>query len=411
LLVGFVASAILGACNVFEARSGDLECTSTPECTRDRVCENGYCVVPGAASDADPNAPDADPNAPDSTVVNDGGTIDCWNPDWSRRRRLVFDNSGQAGALTAFPVLVKLDSDNFDYTRTQNAGQDLRFVDRDGALLAHEIERWNEQGASFVWVKVPEIDGSSSSDFVYMLYGNDQAPDAQAKAAVWSEGYQGVWHLKESTGAHVDSAQSISCTWSGGGFGSQNAAGQIGRANSFDNNNIDCGIDKVTDTAGSTITAWLNPQLAGDSNQTVVSLDSLSGDESGIGLHMSRMGELGTMHNQGYIYGNSTIAQNAWTYAAIRATRAASGGSIEVSANGGAWESIASGDTSNLQIVAGTPLTFAESSGSGQAAGYYGRIDEIRISGVARSDDWIRAQYLSMNNNFIQFVSDPQECL
>jgi hypothetical protein len=391
------------------------------------VCENGFCVVEGVQSDADPNAPDADPNAPDADPNApdadpsapdaadgiDGATVDCWDAAWSRRTRLVFQNGAQ-GALTDIPILVRLNASKLDYAQTQNGGQDLRFVDGDGTTLPHEIEVWNEAGDSLVWIKAPQIDAGSTSDFVYMLYGNAAAPDAQSKAAVWSSDYQAVWHLNESTGANVDSANSISCAWAGGGFGSQNASGFIGGANSFDNDSSDCGVDAVADTTGSTITAWVNLTLAGDTNQTVVSLDSLVGEESGLGLHIKRSGGgIGTYHDQGFVYGvnaSSSIAGSTWTYAAIRATQSASGGSIEVSANGGAWETIASGDTGNLQIVASTPLSFGETPGMGQSNGLLGRIDEIRISGVSRSDDWIRAQYLSMTDVFINFVADAQDC-
>jgi len=33
-----------------------------------------------------------------------------------------------------------------------------------------------------------------------------------------------------------------------------------------------------------------------------------------------------------------------------------------------------------------------------------GAIDEVRISDVARSDDWIKAQYLSMTDAFINYI-------
>lgn len=413
LVIVFLASGLVSGCNVFEARSGDLECTSTQECTRERACENGYCVLTGVVPDADPNLPDA-PNAPDADPnAPDAETVDCWDAAWSGRTRLAFQNSAQ-GSLANVPILVKLNANNLDYSQTQDSGQDLRFVDGDGSTLPHEIEVWNEAGDSYIWIKVPQIDGGSNSDFVYMLYGNNSAPDAQAKAAVWSSGYQGVWHLNESTGANVDSANAISCAWAGGGSGSQGALGVIGGANSFNNDNADCGVDAVPDTTGSTITAWLNLPLLGDTNQTVVSLDSLTGDESGLGLHIKRTGGgIGTYHDQTYIFGidaSSSVTASSWTYAAIRATQSASGGSIEVSTNGGAWETIASGDTSNLQIAANTPLAFGETPGTGQAAGILGTIDEIRISGVSRSDDWIRTQYLSMTDALIDFTADPQDC-
>jgi hypothetical protein len=74
----------LPSCNVFDARSGELSCSEPSDCSPDRSCESGYCVVrngldPDAATgipDADPGAPDADPNAPDA----DPGAPDATPP-------------------------------------------------------------------------------------------------------------------------------------------------------------------------------------------------------------------------------------------------------------------------------------------------------------------------------------------
>ena len=114
----------------------------------------------------------------DAYSVNEDGTLtipaasDWWNTSWSQRKQLTFNNTGQAENLTNFAVLVELDSTRINYALTQNAGQDLRFVDADGTLLAHEIETWNESGTSYVWVSVPQIDASSGSDYIWMYYGN-----------------------------------------------------------------------------------------------------------------------------------------------------------------------------------------------------------------------------------------------
>ncbi|MHC4989690.1 MAG: LamG domain-containing protein, partial [Planctomycetota bacterium] len=134
-----------------------------------------------------------------------------WNDAWTERGMLTFDNSGQSENLVNFPVLVKLDSSRIDYAKTQNAGQDLRFIDADGTtVLAHEIEEWNESGTSWVWVEVPQIDASSSADFITMYYGNTGASDGQDERGVWDTDYLGVWHLNESpangVAGHIDSA-------------------------------------------------------------------------------------------------------------------------------------------------------------------------------------------------------------
>ncbi|MHC5115041.1 MAG: DUF2341 domain-containing protein, partial [Planctomycetota bacterium] len=148
------------------------------------------------------------------------GTGPWGNGAWTERSTLTFDNSGQTENLTDFPVLVKLDSGNIDYAKTQNAGQDLRFVDSDETTeLDFEIEEWNEAGTSYVWVKVPQIDGSSSTDFIYMYYGNTGASDGQDAAGTWNSGYEAVLHL------HDDFLDSTSHNNDGTNYGSADAAG------------------------------------------------------------------------------------------------------------------------------------------------------------------------------------------
>jgi len=44
--------------------------------------------------------------------------------------------------------------------------------------------------------------------------------------------------------------------------------------------------------------------------------------------------------------------------------------------------------------------------GSGTGEYFSGIIDEVRISNSARSADWIKAQYLSMNDGFITFEDE-----
>ena len=64
-------------------------------------------------------------------------------------------------------------------------GADLRFVDADDStLLDHEIESWNPGGTSYVWVRVPTIDGSSSSDFIYLYYDKTGAPTCRIRRRV-----------------------------------------------------------------------------------------------------------------------------------------------------------------------------------------------------------------------------------
>ena len=63
--------------------------------------------------------------------------------------------------------------------------------------MSAEIEEWDEAGSSFVWVNVPQIDGSSQSDFMWMYYNNTNASDGQDVNGTWDSNFVGVWHLKE----------------------------------------------------------------------------------------------------------------------------------------------------------------------------------------------------------------------
>ena len=124
---------------------------------------------------------------------------DWWNEAWSSRRRLTFGNGAQAEDLAEFPVLVRLNSSRIDYGRVQNGGEDLRFIDADGSELSNEIERWDEGGESVVWVKVPQIDGLSNSDYIWMYYGNDSISDGQDVHGVWDTNFSHGLALERST--------------------------------------------------------------------------------------------------------------------------------------------------------------------------------------------------------------------
>ncbi len=174
----------------------------------------------------------------DSYSIDEDTTLDSnvtwFDSNWLFRRKLVFDNLSQTQDLADFPVLVTLDASRIDYAQTDNAGHDLRFVDRDGTVLAHEIEEWNEAGTSYVWVKAPQIDGNSNTDFIWMYYGNPSAPNGEDATNVWRTDYKAVWHLDETASTHFDStANNQDLNQSVGGV-NKSASGKVDGADEFD---------------------------------------------------------------------------------------------------------------------------------------------------------------------------------
>jgi hypothetical protein len=136
------------------------------------------------------------------SLKNAKQTEAAWfNTSWQYRKQLIFNNADQAENLSNFPVMIKLTSGNFNFNEAQSSGADLRFTDSDGTTqLSYEIESYNPTTqTATVWVNVPQIDASSSTDHVYLYYGNPSATDGQNANNTWNSNYKGVWHLNDNT--------------------------------------------------------------------------------------------------------------------------------------------------------------------------------------------------------------------
>ncbi|MEM0360149.1 MAG: DUF2341 domain-containing protein [Candidatus Diapherotrites archaeon] len=109
------------------------------------------------------------------------GVSEWWNSSWQYRRKIFFDNSNQP-LKTNHSVLLRLNSGNFDFSKVQSAGQDLRFRDVNQQIaIEFFFDYFNAAlQSAIVWIKVPQIDANSKSDYVWMYYGNPSATDAQS---------------------------------------------------------------------------------------------------------------------------------------------------------------------------------------------------------------------------------------
>ena len=122
--------------------------------------------------------------------------------DFARRVPITVSGYGGSSALTNFPVLVKLAAGSptgFDYADCAADGSDLRFAGADGVLLPHEIDTWDADGTSYVWVGLPVVANGTA---LAMYYGSPN-PGFAAPADVWKP-YVGVWHMGEASGAVAD---------------------------------------------------------------------------------------------------------------------------------------------------------------------------------------------------------------
>ena len=115
-----------------------------------------------------------------------------------------FTTSGYRGAapLANFPVLVRLSTaiEGFDYADV-GTGTNLLFKDAAGTVLPHEVDTWDPDGTSLVWVRVPSV--TATTTFKMFYGGSSDAVNAPAEVWTGAE-YVGVWHMDEADGAVAD---------------------------------------------------------------------------------------------------------------------------------------------------------------------------------------------------------------
>lgn len=104
------------------------------------------------------------------TVDTAFAVSDSGGRDWTYNKEITIrENSGKS--LTDFQVLVELNSANFDFSKAESDGSDIRFS-ADGEELNYWIEEWGA-GAK-IWVKVPSIPSNGEAK-IKMYYGNPSA--------------------------------------------------------------------------------------------------------------------------------------------------------------------------------------------------------------------------------------------
>ena len=131
------------------------------------------------------------------------------NPRIRPQRRAEISVSGYEGAaLNDFPVLVRVSPTRipgFSYGDCAAGGADIAFVDADGNVLDREIDTWDPNGESLVWVSVPVLTNRATFAMTYKDPSAVAQPDCQTNGAVWAAaGYVGVWHFGEESGMAFD---------------------------------------------------------------------------------------------------------------------------------------------------------------------------------------------------------------
>ena len=108
-----------------------------------------------------------------------------------------------------------------------------------------------------------------------------------------------------------------------------------------------------------TVTGWVYEDLSAGA-VVFSTLDTASPFDGVSVVIFGTSGQLGIWDPDSFSYLSSTtetVTANTWTFVAVRCSVAASGGTVDVSVNGNAWDNIKSGDTSGIESDAGQQNT------------------------------------------------------
>ena len=338
---------------------------------------------------------------------------------WRYWRQIAIQSSQVAGDLTGFPVLLSLsgdwlkDTDHGGHVALADGG-DILFLAADYAKLDHEIEEYNStDGTLLAWVQIPSLSASVDTE-IYMLYGNPDAAGQSNPAGVWDANYLLVQHLQETIGTHADSTTNGNdCAPMNGVV--QDAVGILDGADDFDGDDdyLDCGlgqargsrlpdagVDSLNPVDAITLEAWAQLDVLTTGNN-----DHLVSREGSYGLNFAQLNPQdrprfrlfdteGTEHNVNIKHALNT---GEWYYLV------------------GTWvsptmEFYLNGVMTATAAFAGAINSTANPTLIGAQAPD-GRIDEVRISDIARSAEWVQTSYNNQSDPSAFFVWDRSSSL
>jgi len=312
---------------------------------------------------------------------------------WGRSMDISISGYQGSSMLSGFPVLVNFNPaaiSGFDFNDFNEQGSDLRFTDADNTVvLSHEIDLWDTNGISRIWVRVPSL----VSNRVIKAFWKNPAASAPSSSPTWNSGFSGVWHLASSLNDSTSNANN------GTNTGSVETGGMIAGGRAFDGNDfIDCGNAPSLNVANNqlTLSAWIKPNTF--SGNCIVSK------------------AYNAVHSSPYYAWTLYTLATAGLHCRIDSTAATRG-----SLSAGVWQHVAAvynGTQVDLYIDGAPVGSFAKTGNLLQTTQnvriggrhtstlgefFNGVIDEVRVSSVTRSADWIEAEHDTVDPAFCTF--------
>jgi Family of unknown function (DUF6288)/Concanavalin A-like lectin/glucanases superfamily/Domain of unknown function (DUF2341)/HEAT repeats/Carbohydrate esterase, sialic acid-specific acetylesterase len=291
-------------------------------------------------------------------------------------------NLPATASIDNFPLLIRLNKDWFDFKQVKPSGDDIRFTDSNGLPLSYQVDEWNpESGTASVWVLIPHIAGNARQ-VIQMHWANSSATSKSDGKSVFNEsnGYLSVWHMDDPSKDEVAALKSIDA-------GTTSTTGMIGKARHLAGKQGISAGDKIMTypkEAGShSSEAWFRAEKSNgkilawgkDQNQGKVVMAFASPPHISVGCFFSGAD----------VAGKSELPLSEWTHV------------VHTYENGDSRIYV-NGVLDGVSTEKGKPLDIPNSCGlwiGGWENNYdfIGDIDEVRVSKVKRSADWVKLEY------------------
>lgn len=334
-----------------------------------------------------------------------------FSPMASSRMWIGLNGYTDGEVLTNFPVLVVLGThrSGFAYTQFASAnGWDLRFKASDGETeLPYEIEEWNTNGNSYIWVRVPTL---TSNTWMTAWWGDTNKatqPAYTTNGILWVNGYRGVWHFSESSGTTVcDSTSNRTAGTLSGGV-TVHALGAIAGGDRYDGTNglATMGNENLFDFGSNAfcVSFWIkNSRFMPAKNEWTIVSKGAYNQPWGWELEVSTWAMPPNVSTwilkpewPGYAAAPGTsilVPSNTWHHVALVRS-----GNVMSCYCDGALNSCGTNTAYGADFQNAYPLRIAQPIFA--SCGFSGSIDELRLVGTGRSAAWVRAEYLNVVSN------------
>jgi len=333
--------------------------------------------------------------------------FDPFDFGWQYRKQITINHDMVSGDFVNFPVLISIiDSDLRD--RAQYDGDDILFMGSDGVSqpLNHEIEYYDGgTGKLIVWVNVTLVSAENDTLF-FMYYGNKDCLSKQDVVNTWDSDYLCVLHMNgASWDAIDDSTINDNDVISQSGSPTYHATGKVGYAVDFDNSDALLFSSTVRNTAPMTMEVIVKTDVTTSYHYAIC-----NGGETGFscgfylniesGSYFSLAIRLVKSINNAVMIPMGSPLTDEWYYFALSwdGTNNAIGRKNDNTYLKTPYNEIF-GSARNMRISGSTTKEYF----------WDGIIDEVRISKINRSSEWIETIYNTINDPSNFFSAGPEE--